>query len=176
MKKNLVFGFSRVLCVLLLLCSALTACSDDDDVNGKKKEDTPATVAVNYSFTLSKAYADLTDATVTYWDNKGEQMTEKLSGATWTKSFTITESQEFGYAINAVPKSNIDELLTASSYKIGYDFSNSYTDSNGSYKGDNQTISYTVRMDNVKAYLENNTEVYKYYVKWNKDTNTFITK
>lgn len=171
MKTILSIGFSRIFTVLFLMGTLFTACSEDNEGHGE--ENTPTTLAVTYSFKLTQDYLKLVDATVTYWNEKGEQKTDPLTATSWEKKLVLNASQEFGFKVNATPKANIDELLTATSYVMGYEYSCNYWSSKGNGKSVSFTVSDATSKDKVKAYIEKYPEIYKFNMKWNKDTDAF---
>lgn len=171
MKKNLTLSLTPILCTLFVLSFLFTACSEETD--GPAKDETPATVAISYSFSMNQEYLNLTDVTIVFWNDKGEKLTETMTTTTWKKEFKLTQSQEFGYTVTVVAKSNIDELLTAASYKLSTEYTDSYSSSTGKGEFPHSSRSMTVSKEKVKELIAPKTEYHKFSKKWNKESDTF---
>lgn len=171
MKKNLTLSLTPILCALFALCFLFTACSKEND--GPVKEEIPATVAVGYSFSMNQEYLNLTDVTIVFWGDMGEKQTETMTTTTWKKEFKLTKSQEFGYTVTVVAKSNIDELLTAASYRLSVEYSDRYVSSTGKGEFPQSSSSMTVPKEKIKDLIAKKPEYHKFSKKWNKESDTF---
>ena len=112
--------------VMLLACTAFTACSDDDDDNGST-ESVTVMPSVGYSVAYNEELLSLVDITVTYWDRDGNQTevvldenntssTTSATGetiVTWPAAFDLDadRSQKVGYSVSYAAKPDFDSLL-----------------------------------------------------------------
>lgn len=171
MKKQ-ILNIGLYLC-MTFVCFLYTSCSEsesDDPNNGRKD---PVTATITYSFNAQNDYLLLADLTITYWNEQGKQVSEPLTTTSWSKNFTLNQSQTFGYTVTATAKPNIDELLTKDSYQMGYRYNDSYYSSNGTGQESSTGFSLPVGKAKVKEYIERNAEVHKFHLTWNMDNDTF---
>lgn len=125
MKKSK-FYLAFMAVMMLLACTAFTACSDDDDEN-----DAPETVtvmpSVGYSVAYNEELLSLVDIKVTYWDQDGNQAEAILDESntvpttsdtgetivTWAAAFDLDadRSQKVGYSVSYTAKPDLESKL-----------------------------------------------------------------
>jgi hypothetical protein len=160
MKRNILWkAFVAVLA--MMMCVSFTACGGDDDDDDPVDPNAVAKVEVGYTVTLSQAWYDYFDITVTYTGVDGSENTQTI-----TENFTYKKSIEVGKALDvaaiqvvANPKSSYPAINDNDKYELkdqvtvqfyGYNASGSAV----SY-GNNQNSSTTMEFeaDGLKNYL-----------------------
>lgn len=158
-----------------MLAGALgVACSDNEDPIIEPPTPTTTTLTVGYTFTVSQAYLTLADVTVTFLNAEGVQQSEPMTSTTWSKSFTANQSREFGYTVNVVAKANLDALLTEDSYVLSTSYKDSYKSNTNQGREEYRSSTITIANKRIADYLLKHKELHKFYLKWDKASDTFI--
>ena len=109
MYKSMIFKAMAIF-IALTACTALAACSDDND-----DPDTPSgsnfkSIIADYSLTVSDDYLAIFDLVADYsFDD--EHHSESINSTTWTlnKTFTSNQPKHFTCVVTATPKANLPE-------------------------------------------------------------------
>lgn len=109
MYKSMIFKAMAIV-IALTACTALAACSDDND-----DPDTPSgsnfkSIIADYSLTVSDDYLAIFDLVADYsFDD--EHHSESINSTTWTlnKTFTSNQPKHFTCVVTATPKANLPE-------------------------------------------------------------------
>lgn len=114
----------RIVAIMLgmVMSMGFVSCGDDDD-EPSNPTTTENDVTVSYNVTLSQAYYDYFNITVTYTDINGNEKTETITGDWKYPAQTIKESKAakaYSLSVVAKPKSSNPEIVEGQAYKISH--------------------------------------------------------